>query len=247
MKPKLFLIVVLSLSSLSGVSVKAQNQTHNPVEGDEQKPCVMIVGAVRKPARFALGKTVRLSELIARAGGLAEAAGETVQVVHSTMCSCSLELVTKNTQPGTDGSKLYDPFKVYYLDELKNGNDFDPTIQPGDVVIVQEAPVVYVVGNVMKPQRLYLREPLTVTQAIALAGGMLKNSVPKQVRVFRRTRASGNQTVIAVNLEKVKKGLADVILQPYDVIEVPVKGNYASPPRNLTAASLSSNSASGNR
>ena len=51
MKPKLFLIVVLSLSSLSGVSVKAQNQTHNPVEGDEQKPCVMIVGAVRKPAQ----------------------------------------------------------------------------------------------------------------------------------------------------------------------------------------------------
>jgi len=44
-------------------------------------------------------------------------------------------------------------------------------VQPGDIISVPLGDQVFVLGNVLKPSAIPLKEPLTVSHAIAIAGG----------------------------------------------------------------------------
>lgn len=218
-RPKLLLLMfLLTLNLLGGSSTKVMGQTENvAAPAIAAGPCVVVSGAVSRPARVVVTKPIRLADLIASAGGPTEKAGDTVQILHSWMNDCS-------QQPPADpacGATV--DFNLYKLEEIKNGDSYNPVIHPGDAVIIQEAPVAYVVGNVLLPQGIYLRKQLTVTQAITLAGGSLPDSKLDRVRVYRQESASQAITEIVVDLKQVKKGLADLVLQPYDIIEVPGK------------------------
>ncbi|HEV7684006.1 MAG TPA: SLBB domain-containing protein [Pyrinomonadaceae bacterium] len=217
MKPKLLLLMfLLTLNLLVGRSANGQtgNVATPPIS---EGPCIVVSGAVSKPARVVLTKPIRLAELIASVGGPTEKAGDMVQILHSVMNDCSQQ------PPAEPACEATVSFNLYNLAEMKNGDSYNPVIHPGDVVIVQAAPVAYVVGNVLRPQGIYFRKQLTVTQAIALAGGSLPGSELTRVRVIRQQPASQSTTEIVVDLKQVKKGVADVTLQPYDIVEVPGK------------------------
>jgi protein involved in polysaccharide export with SLBB domain len=218
MKPKLLLLMfLLTLNLFAGSSTNAKGQTENvAAPPTAEGPCVVVSGAVNNPARVVLTKLTRLADLIASVGGPTEKASDTVQILHSKMNDCS---------PPPVGSACGAPISsnLYLLEEMKNGDSYNPVINPGDVVIVQEAPVAYVTGSVSQPQGIYFRKPLTVMQAITLAGGPLPGSKLSRVRVIRQQPGSPTVTEIIVDLKKVKKGLADLTLQPYDVVEVPGK------------------------
>lgn len=219
MKPKLLLLMFLvSLNLLAGSSSNAKGQTENVATPQNlEGPCVVVSGAVNKPARVVLTKPTRLADLIASVGGPTEKAGDTVQILHSKMNDCSPQPPVGSACEASVSSNLY------LLEELRNGESYNPVIHPGDVVIVQEVPVAYVMGSVSRPQGIYFRKPLTVTQAITLAGGPLPGGKLSRVRVIRQQPGSPTATEIVVDLKKVKKGLADLTLQPYDVVEVPGK------------------------
>lgn len=78
-------------------------------------------------------------------------------------------------------------------------------------------------GQVNRPGKYELREPLTVTQAVAIAGGFNKDSKHSQVVLFHPTPNG----VFEAKLLNVKKLLAsrnlneDLHLQPGDLIYVP--------------------------
>lgn len=78
-------------------------------------------------------------------------------------------------------------------------------------------------GEINKPGKYELREPLTVTQAVAIAGGFNKNSKHSQVVLFHPTQDG----VFEAKLLNVKKLLAsrnlneDIRLQPGDLVYVP--------------------------
>jgi polysaccharide export outer membrane protein len=168
---------------------------------DACRPSVIVAGAVRSPARFELRRRVRLSETLALAGGPTERAGDVVRV----------------TRP-----EAAETYKLVLVSG--DGENNDPYLRPGDIVTVEEVSRVHVSGSVQKPQAVRIVGELTLTQAIAAAGGLLPNSEKRRVVLTRYDAASGSKKRIDVDLKAVaKRSAADVQLLPNDIVYVPGK------------------------
>ena len=90
------------------------------------------------------------------------------------------------------------------------------------VVGLGEQPV-YVIGQVEKPGRILYSEHLSVSQAVAAAGGLLPTGKPSSVMVVRTAGVDGPQA-FKVDVSKIYSGRdlsVDVALAPNDVIYVP--------------------------
>ena len=97
----------------------------------------------------------------------------------------------------------------------------DYLTNPVVTVIVAEAnpPTAYVMGEVNNPGAIPLRSPLTVVQALAMAGGFKEFANTKGIRILRRS-ASGVST-IPFNYKEAVEGGPPVMLQPGDTLVVP--------------------------
>src|ERR1044071_5370745 len=125
---------------------------------------VAVIGAVNDQSRFELQRRVRLLELLTYAKGPSPRAGQTVNIVHSTS-----PLPCKQVDE-TDTSSVFSSYKL--SDVLQGDPKSNPYVEPGDIVTLPEADQVYVVGNVFMPLTISLREPITLTRALAMAGGL---------------------------------------------------------------------------
>ena len=172
---------------------------------------VAVIGAVDKPGQFQLHRRTSLLELISRAGGPTERAGERVLVAHGQ----------KNGLCGESTST--DDFVSYNLnDTLKGEQQANPDAQPGDIVTILEAQQAFVVGNVFKPGGIFLKEKITVSQAVAMAGGTLPDTQKDRVRILRQPTAGQTKTEIVVDLNAISRFKArDIDVLPNDIIEVP--------------------------
>ncbi len=97
--------------------------------------------------------------------------------------------------------------------------------KPAVTVIVQEAKShkFNIVGEVQKPGSYLLTNPMTVLDAIALAGGFRDWAKVKSIYVLR-TGANGSRTKLAFNYKKVIKGHdneQNIQLQTGDTVVVP--------------------------
>ena len=180
---------------------------------------VAVVGAVDKPGRFQLQRQVRLLELLTFSGGPTNRAGRTVQVAHA-------ENSQRCENNGASGEDNETGLNAYDLSEVLAGRDkANPFMRPGDVVSVLEADQVFVVGNVIRPSIIPLKEPLTVTRAIAMSGGALPYSKMDRVRIIRQPLGNAPKQELVVDLKAIeKKNAEDIILQANDIIDVPVSG-----------------------
>lgn len=185
----------------------------------QSKP-VAVIGAVNTPGRFQLQRRVRLLELLTYAGGQSERAGRSIQIVHSEVNSICEKPV------GNADEDLSLTFVSYNLnDTLKGDEKANPYIQPGDIISLPDAEQVYVIGNVLKPTSIPLKEPVTVSRAIAIAGGTLPDSKTDKIIINRPVQGGTGKTEIVVDLKAIsKKQAEDVVLQPNDVVEVPTSG-----------------------
>ena len=80
-----------------------------------------------------------------------------------------------------------------------------------------------VIGDVGQPGIRLMSKRITVSEAIAEAGGVLNTGKKSGIRVLRRNEATGKLDQIAVNLSEIYKGKApdNVYLEPGDQIVVP--------------------------
>jgi polysaccharide export outer membrane protein len=182
-----------------------------------QSQPVAVLGAVRAPQQFKLQRRVRLLELLSLVGGPSEIAGRTIQVVHTAPPSlCEVEPAPVEDD---DAKKV----SYYKLNETLSGLDAaNPVVKPGDIVNLAEADQIYIVGNVFRPTAVLLRDPLTVTQAIAKAGGIMPDTKKDKVRIIRQFPGSATKTEVLVDLKAIEKKQAnDPFLQPNDIIDVP--------------------------
>ncbi len=180
---------------------------------------VAVIGAVNTPGRFQLQRRVRLLELLAFAGGPAERAGRSVNVVHAATASpCGV-----GGDAGQAASDELEGFNSYALSEtLRGAEPANPYVLPGDVVTLPDAEQVYVVGNVLRPAAFALKEPLTVSRAIAMAGGTLPDTKRDRVRIVRQAAGSTTKTEIFVDLKAIdKRDAEDVSLLANDIVDVP--------------------------
>ena len=174
---------------------------------------VALIGAVNDQGRYQMQRRIRLLELLTFAKGPSEKAGQTINIVRAPRT----DLCATNEPTKPEGS-----FITFRLNDTLRGDGVaNPYVEPGDIVTVPEADQVYVVGNVYSPKSLPLREPITVSRAIAMAGGPLRDSKTDKIRILRQT-GGGTQAEMFVDLNAIaKKKADDVQLRPNDIVEVP--------------------------
>jgi len=186
-----------------------------------QSQPVAVLGAVNAPGRFQLQRRVRLLELLSFAGGHAERAGGRIQIIHASDVSTCKESVEGALL--TDTSESFDSYNL--TDMLRGDDKSNPYVRPGDIVTLPESERAFVVGNVLKPSTIPLKEPITVSQAIAMAGGLMPDTKSDKVRIIRQTTGSTTKTEIFIDLKGIDKRRAeDVVLQANDIVDVPASG-----------------------
>ena len=94
-------------------------------------------------------------------------------------------------------------------------------LQPGDTVVVPNADSVYVLGEVKTPGQVKYTKGLTVTTAIAGAGGFTPLASARRVMVVRGDGAKREVFRVKVNDIMSDPDSKDVPLKPNDVITVP--------------------------
>jgi polysaccharide biosynthesis/export protein len=206
-------------ANIAKLYLKYKREPHVEVFVKEfQSQPVAVIGAVRGPAQFKLQRPVRLSELLSFAGGPSEAAGQTVQVVHAD----GISLCDKSSSPNLEDTSAFVSYRL--VDTLHAVPEANPFVRPGDLVQVPTADQVYVVGNVLRPLVIPLKEPLTVSKAIAIAGGTAPSTKKDKVKIIRQLPGSGKQE-IHVDLKAIEKNQAeDVALLANDIVDVPISG-----------------------
>lgn len=181
-----------------------------------------ISGAVRTPLQVTMMRKVRLHELITRAGGTTDRASGTVQILHQGPPMCAEP--GEEQKPATNENPY--GFAVYKLADLRSGKEeADPYVWPGDLVQVNEGEPVYIIGQVMAPRELVLRDQLTLQRAILMAGGVQSIAKTNEIHVWRLKEGQAAPEHLTYNLDEIKKGRApDVLLKANDVIEVGKSG-----------------------
>jgi polysaccharide export outer membrane protein len=175
---------------------------------------VAVIGAVNDQSRFELQRRIRLLELLTYAKGPSTKAGQTINVVHSTapsLCRASTD---------DDETAAFTSYKL--SDTLQGDPKANPYLEPGDIVTIPEADQVYVVGNVFLPMSIPLKEPITLSRAIAMAGGTKQDTKKDKVRVVRQEPGTTAKKEIIVDLTAIEKRHAeDIQLLPNDIVDVP--------------------------
>lgn len=186
------------------------------------RPPVSVYGEVRQQQQIDLKRQAHLLELISFAGGVTDKSGGMVQVFRTRPPLCADPNIEKEWAATTsDGMSV--PSRMYSLLSLRRGSEeANPEIFPGDIIVVQKAAPVYVVGEVGRPGELSIPEGgLPMMQAVAMASGMTRDAKTRDIKVYRRKPGSVQPEVMAVNFDQVRKGTQkDIMLEPFDIVEV---------------------------
>jgi polysaccharide export outer membrane protein len=179
---------------------------------ETRRHSVVIAGSVKRPQVYPIYGPTRLLQAISESGGLAEDAGRIAVVKRGEIASRTLgpESVSIDIQ------KLFETG-----DERLN-----LLLYPGDLVTVEQAGIVYVIGAVNRPGGYTLKdqqEEMTLLRILALAGDVTNSAKRKNLRVLRKNaHASGGREEVAVDLNKIISGrLPDQLLYSGDVVFVP--------------------------
>ena len=192
-----------------------KNPEVNVVAVEQRSRAFGMIGAVEKPGQYMVARRVRLIELLAQAGGPSKEAGTRVLVARTGSTSnCKLnEATAVNT-----GEDI--PVYSYRLSDILEGKE-NMVMQPGDIASVMKADVVYVFGNVQKQGRVEIKEPLTLTQAIAAAEGLKSATDKGKILVLRPKPGTTERQEFVYNLQDIiKRKVPDPFLEPNDVVAV---------------------------
>lgn len=192
---------------------------------------VAVLGAVVRPGLYTLTSgSENIFDMISRAGGILPDAeprinlipteplkGDAAREVVSTLPVALLpkdpvSAIFKKTQPILiDVKELsYGGHQVY----------LSLPVRPGDTIMVPGGAQVLVEGWVDKPGAFKMSPGLTVSGAIAAAGGALFAADTSTVTVIRANR-DGKKITLAADLDKINNGeMSDISLQGGDLVQV---------------------------
>ncbi len=157
---------------------------------------VSVLGEVRQPGRYPIESNTTVLDLLAQAGGATEKGSETIFIL----------------RPDSAGKLQRLPVD---LKGATSAGESTPavlqTLQAGDSIFVPTAEQFYIAGEVRAPAMYRLEADMTLSQAIARAGGVTDRGSASRVQIKRRN-PKGGFTVIS--------GKADMKVLPDDVITV---------------------------
>jgi polysaccharide export outer membrane protein len=163
---------------------------------------IAVVGAVKDPGTYTIRQNVtRLLDILSLAGGVAETAGQRLQVVR--------------TSSSGDGAKEVITVDLHEL--LKKGDlTFNVVLADGDVINVPLAQQFFVYGYVQRPGAYDLKRRTTVLEAIAISGGFDRPMASPSYCMLKRGKEE-----IDIDLVAIAEGeKPDYYLRPDDIVEV---------------------------
>lgn len=171
-----------------------------------QSQKVSVIGAVKNTGDFELIGKQTLLQLLSRAGGLTEKAGNKI-------------IVIRQYQNGKSASLSISIEELM----LKGNASLNIPLQANDIVNVPMDTLVdiFVFGQVKNPGQIQMKrnDQLTLLRAIAQAGGFSDRARKSSVLITRIE--NGKEIKIKVNVKKILSGKKpDFILKPNDVIYV---------------------------
>jgi len=184
---------------------------------------VMITGAVINPGSYEVIGPRTLLEMLGKAGGLNDKAGDMVHIIRSQ----SAADVAKAMK--TTASESFSPGSETIVIDLRRmlvegALALNLPIKNGDVVYVPPARSAYILGAVKRPGQVPVKGKLTVTQALALSEGLDPMLASNNVTIVRFDE-KGERITIPVNLAAVRDGKdPDPTLKENDIIFVSESG-----------------------
>src|SRR4030095_785836 len=148
-------------------------------------------------SRFELQRRVTLLELLTYAKGPTGKAGQTINVVHSP------GTLPCNKRDEDDASAAMSSYKL--SETLQGDPKSNPYLEAGDIVTLPEADQVYVVVNVCMPLTIAMKEPITLTRAIAMAGGLRQDTKKDKIRILRQEPGNTIKKKNTVDLSAIQK------------------------------------------
>jgi polysaccharide biosynthesis/export protein len=182
---------------------------------------VAVTGAIKKPGTYEMIGPRTLVEMLALSGGLDEKSGDYVHIIRSPRSGRE----GKKGTPETGVPQSFAPNSetiVLDLRRLSKDGRLNLPIQAGDVINVPLAGQAYVLGSVNHPGSVPVKNNLTVSQAIAVAGSPVAGLAKPQISSVLRLDEQGNPATIPFNLYAIlEKKEVDIPLKENDVVYVP--------------------------
>jgi len=195
---------------------------------------VSVIGAVTTPGIVQLQGKKTLVEVISMAGGLKNDAGQSVTITRQKEFG-SLPLPGARLDP--TGQFSIAELKLKDVVEARNPEQ-NIMIRPNDIISVPRAETIYVLGAVKRAGRFALNESdtLSVLQAVSLAEGLERTASPQKAKILRIAPGATRRAEVPLNLKKIFSGeMADVVLQPDDILFVPDSAQKRAALRTLEA------------
>jgi polysaccharide biosynthesis/export protein len=172
---------------------------------------VMVMGEVSRPGTYPMTSSMRIVDVLARAG-MSTAASTEVQIIRPLLPTDRPLLPAEVALvPGNEAApKQADILKVD-LRAIQTGDlDKNITLLPNDTVYVPPAAKFYVTGETKSTGAFTYQPGITVREAVILAGGYTDNGSAGRVRVVREVEGKKREL-------KLKQ---DEPVQPGDIIVV---------------------------
>lgn len=145
---------------------------------------VAVLGQVNRPGRYPLETAnVRLSDMLANAGGTSPAGSDIV--------------VFSGVRDGKMVRREIDVASMFLQGDP--GND-DILLVGGDILYVHRAPMFYIYGEVQRPGVFRVERGMTVMQALATGGGLNARGTQRGIRIYR-SGPDGKRQVIEPSLD----------------------------------------------
>jgi polysaccharide biosynthesis/export protein len=193
-----------------------KNPEVNVVAVEQKSQAFAVIRAVEKPGSYFINRRVRLLELLAFAGGPSKDAGTRLLVARTGSTSNCSNAVAKGPDYEPDDIEVMD-FKITDVLEGK----VNLVMQPGDIVSVMDADIVFMYGNVNEQGQVKLTQPITLTQAIASAKGLKPSTKKDRVRILRQKPGSLERDELVFSLTDIEQQkVQDPFLEPNDIVAV---------------------------
>lgn len=181
---------------------------------------VALTGALKNPGFYEMIGPRSLLEMIAMAGGLDDRAGDWIHLIR--LQGSKKEIKEANLKDSPESFAPNSQTIIIDLKRLAKEGKPNIIIQQGDVINVPFAGLAYVLGSVNKPGSVPVKNNLTVSQAIAVAGSPVAGLAKPQASSILRVGEQGQAVTIPINLDAIiAKKEPDIALKENDVIFVP--------------------------
>jgi len=140
------------------------------------------------------------------------------------MKPCALKSTEKPANSATDGALGQEIIVLPLAEVMKGDENANPFVQAGDIIRVPEVQLrqAYIIGNVKSALVVNLKEPVTLSRAIAMAGGVSSGAKTEQITISRQISGSLTKTDIVVNLKDINSRISeDIMLEANDIVDIP--------------------------